>query len=180
MSWNHKFGQRFFRGFPQVFLPFLSKKFWKGQENFWAWKPLKNSWKTIDQICGFMTYGLSGVFLPPKMARKPAIKRDKKTFAKSFLALFSKSFKKGQENLRARKPLKNPCDEIAPSTFCPPPVVARGYKERIAPNPTRRCYFSPKSTLQTLTLFLSDISFSGDIFVGRIAKQTLLLCGSKL
>ena len=54
-------------------------------------------------------------FCPQKRARKPATKRGKKTFAKSFLALFSKSFKKGQENLRARKPLKNPCDEIAPS-----------------------------------------------------------------
>ena len=31
---------------------------------------MENPWKTFDQICGFMTYGLSEVFMPPKKGKK--------------------------------------------------------------------------------------------------------------
>ena len=91
------------KGFSGVFrrfsCPFYQKSFWKGQENLWARKPLKNSWKTIDQICGFMTYGLSGVFLPPKKGKKTCDQKGQENLCQKFSCPFFQKLQK-----RARKP----------------------------------------------------------------------------
>ena len=80
MSWNHKFGQWFFRSFSKVFLPkgffVLFKNFFEQKGKKTCGKPLKNLWPNL----WFHDIWIVRSLYAPQ---------------------------KGQENLWARKPLKN-------------------------------------------------------------------------